>query len=100
MVQVKSLNSTSLAKVLGLMYLILAVIMSPFILLMVSLEEPIAFSESVFVILFIVVFYGIAGGIGGFLIGIIYNFIAKKFGGIEMEIETAEFGSQADLNMT
>lgn len=100
MVQVKSLNSISLAKVLGLMYLILAVIMSPFILLMVSLEEPIAFSESVFVILFIVAFYGIAGGIGGFLIGVIYNFIAKKFGGIEMEIETAEFGSQADLKMT
>lgn len=100
MVQVKSLNSTSLAKVLGLMYLILAVIMSPFILLMVSLEEPIAFSESVFVILFIVMFYGIAGGIGGFLIGVIYNFIAKKFGGIEVEIETAEFGSQADLKMT
>ncbi|WP_269849937.1 hypothetical protein [Methanosarcina horonobensis] len=36
MVQIKSLNSTSLAKVLGLMYLILAVIFSPFILLMAS----------------------------------------------------------------
>lgn len=90
MVQIKSLNSTSLAKVLGLMYLILAVIVSPFLIVMVSLEEPIGFAESIFVILFIIIFYGIAGGIGGFLIGVIYNFIAKRFGGIEMEIETTE----------
>ncbi|WP_269849936.1 hypothetical protein [Methanosarcina horonobensis] len=40
-------------------------------------------------ILAIILFYGIAGGIGGFLIGAIYNFIAKRFGGIEMELETA-----------
>jgi hypothetical protein len=96
MVQIKSLNSTSLAKVLGLMYLILAVIISPFILLMVIEEEPIAFSESIFVILFVVVFYGIAGGIGGFLIGIIYNFIAKRFGGIEVEFETPDPVYQTD----
>jgi hypothetical protein len=89
MVQIKSLNSTSLAKVLGLMYLILAVVASPFILLMISLEEPIGFAESIFIILFVVAFYGIAGGIGGFLIGVIYNFVAGKFGGIEMELETA-----------
>lgn len=52
MVQIKSLNSVSLAKVLGLMYLILAVIVSPFIIVMVSLEESIGFAESIFVILF------------------------------------------------
>ncbi|HII81303.1 MAG TPA: hypothetical protein HA261_13185 [Methanosarcina sp.] len=90
MVQIKSLNSVSLAKVLGLMYLILAVIVSPFIIVMVSLEESIGFAESIFVILFFVAFYGIAGGIGGFLIGVVYNFIAKRFGGIEIEIETTE----------
>lgn len=90
MIQIKSLNSVSLAKVLGLMYLILAVIVSPFIIVMVSLEESIGFAESIFVILFFVAFYGIAGGIGGFLIGVVYNFIAKRFGGIEIEIETTE----------
>ena len=37
----------------------------------------------------VIIFYGIARAIGGFLIGVIYNFVAKKFGGIEMEIETA-----------
>ncbi|WP_156161294.1 hypothetical protein [Methanosarcina sp. 1.H.A.2.2] len=89
MVRIKSLNSTSMAKVFGLMYLILAVVFSPFILLMMSAEGPIGLTESILVIIGVVLFYGIAGGIGGFLIGVIYNFVAKKFGGIEMEIETA-----------
>ncbi|WP_156161172.1 MULTISPECIES: hypothetical protein [unclassified Methanosarcina] len=89
MVRIKSLNSTSMAKVFGLMYLILAVVFSPFILLMISAEGPIGLTESILVIIGVVLFYGIAGGIGGFLIGVIYNFVAKKFGGIEMEIETA-----------
>ena len=89
MVRIKSLNSASMAKVLGLMYLILAVIFSPFILLMASAEGPIGLTESIVIAIAIILFYGIAGGIGGFLIGIIYNFIARKFGGIEMEIETA-----------
>jgi hypothetical protein len=79
----------SLAKVLGLIYLVLSVIVSPFVILMISVEEPIGFAESLFIMLIVVVFYGIMGGIGGFLIGIIYNFIAKGFGGIEMELETA-----------
>ncbi|KKH96038.1 hypothetical protein EO95_07205 [Methanosarcina sp. 1.H.T.1A.1] len=78
-----------MAKVFGLMYLILAVVFSPFILLMMSAEGPIGLTESILVIIGVVLFYGIAGGIGGFLISVIYNFVAKKFGGIEMEIETA-----------
>ncbi len=88
MVQIKSLNSKSLAKVSGLMYLILAVIFSPFILLMANAEDKaLGLTGSIFVIIFFVLFYGIVGVIGGFLTGVIYNFIAKKFGGIEMEIE-------------
>lgn len=89
MVQIKSLNSKSLSKVLGLMYLVLGVMISPFLLLMVNAEEPVGFAESVFLVLFVIAFYGVAGGIGGFLIGVIYNFIAKRFGGIEVEFETA-----------
>jgi hypothetical protein len=90
MVQIKSLKSTSLAKVLGLIYLTLAVIFSPLILLMASMEEgALGLTESIIIMIVVVLFYGIAGGIGGFLIGVIYNFIAKKFGGIEMELETA-----------
>ena len=89
MVRITSLNSKSLAKVLGLIYLILALILSPFILLMLSSEGALGLTESIILIIVVVLFYGIAGGIGGFLIGVIYNFVAKKVGGIEMEIETA-----------
>jgi len=88
-VRITSLNSKSLAKVLGLIYLILALIFSPFILLMMSAEGALGLTESIIIMIVVVLFYGIAGGIGGFLIGVIYNFVAKKFGGIEMEIETA-----------
>jgi len=89
MVRITALNSKSLAKVLGLIYLILAFIFSPFILLMASAEGAIGLAETVIIILVVIIFYGIAGAIGGFLIGVIYNFVAKKVGGIEMEIETA-----------
>lgn len=87
--QIKSFNSISLAKVLGLVYLILAVIISPIIFLMASAGGgTLHLTEIIFVIMFFVLFYGIIGVIGGFLLGVIYNFIAKKFGGIELEIET------------
>jgi hypothetical protein len=78
----------SLAKVLGLIYFILAILFSPFVLLMMITEGP-GLTEGIFAVIFVVLIYGIAGAIAGFLIGIIYNFIAKKFGGIEMEFETA-----------
>ena len=88
MVRIKSLNSASLAKVLGLMYLIMAILFSPFVLLMAS-TDGLGLAGGVFIAILLVLFYGIAGGIAGFLIGTIYNLIANKFGGIEMEIETA-----------
>ena len=70
------------------MYLALAIVSSPFILLMAN-SEGTGLTEGIFVIIFFIVFYGIAGAIAGFLIGTIYTLIAKKVGGIEMEIETA-----------
>ncbi|HIH74022.1 MAG TPA: hypothetical protein HA306_01625 [Methanosarcina sp.] len=86
--KIKSLNSASLAKVPGLTYLILAVIFSPFIHFMANVEGQTGLTESLIIILAVILFYGIAGVIGGFLIGVIYNLIAKKFGGIEIEFET------------
>jgi hypothetical protein len=78
----------SLAKVLSLMYLSLAIVFSPFILLMVTMDG-IGLTEGIFAMVLLIVFYGIGGAIAGFLIGTIYTLIAKQVGGIEMEIETA-----------
>ncbi|WP_292387905.1 hypothetical protein [Methanosarcina sp. UBA5] len=88
MTRITALNSTSLAKVLSLMYLCLAIVFSPLILFMVSMDGT-GLTEGIFVIVFFVVLYGIAGAIAGFLIGTVYNLVAKQVGGIEMEIETA-----------
>lgn len=88
MMRITSLNSMSLAKVLSLMYLTLAIVFSPFLLL-VSTMDGTGLTEGIFVIVLFVVFYEIAGAIAGFLIGTIYTVIAKQVGGIEMEIETA-----------
>ncbi|AKB53941.1 hypothetical protein A9239_08255 [Methanosarcina sp. A14] len=77
----------SLAKVLSLMYLCFAIVFSPLILFMVSMDG-IGLTEGVFVTVFFIVFYGIAGAVAGFLIGTIYNIVAKQVGGIEIDTET------------
>jgi len=89
-VRIKSLSSASLAKVFGIMYLIFGIILSPFLILMASAESgTVGIAESVFFIVFTIIFYGIFGLIGGFILGIVNNFIAKQFGGIEVEVEAA-----------
>lgn len=71
------------------MYLILsAIILLPVTLIFLLNTEKLGLAASVSLILFVPI-YGIIGIIAGFLIGITYNFIAKKFGGIEVEIETS-----------
>lgn len=69
------------------MYLTLAIIFSPFVFLIAS-ADGLGFTEGIFMVVFLVVFYGIGGAIAGFLFGTVYTLIAKKVGGIEMEIET------------
>lgn len=88
MMRITSLNSMSLAKVLSIMYLSLAIIFSPIILFILSMDG-IGFIEGIFAIVFFVVFYGIAGAIVGLLIGTIYTLVAKRVGGIEMDVETS-----------
>lgn len=88
MIRITALNGMSLVKVLSLMYLCLAIVSSPLILFMVSMDG-IGLTESIFVTVLFVVFYGIAGAIAGLLIGTIYNIVAKQVGGIEMDTETA-----------
>lgn len=77
MTRITALNSTSLAKVLSLMYLCLAIVFSPLILFMMSMDGT-GLTKGIFVIVFFVVLYGIAGAIAGFLIGTVYNLVAKK----------------------
>jgi len=75
-VRIKSLSSASLAKVFGIMYLIFGIILSPFLILMASAESgTVGIAESVFFIVFTIIFYGIFGLIGGFVLGIVYKIL-------------------------
>ena len=79
MVYIKSLSSASLAKVFGIMYLILGLIFSPFIILAGSAEGGASgFADSILFIVIFVLIYGIGGIIGGFITGVLYNFVAEN----------------------
>ncbi len=84
MARIKSINSVSLGKVLGLMYMILSLVFSPFFFLIAAETTSIS---SAGIVVFIIVLYGVVGGIAGLLMGLIYNFVAGRVGGIELEIE-------------
>ncbi|WP_243684989.1 hypothetical protein [Methanosarcina barkeri] len=64
MVRITSLNSMSLAKVLSLMYLCFAIVFSPLILFMVSMDG-IGLTEGVFVTVFFIVFLWDCGSSSG-----------------------------------
>ena len=86
---IRRVNSISLAKILGVMYVVLGLIFS-----VISVAFSLFFIGSPFRffrfydllnLLLIPVGYGIIGVISGFLIAYIYNFVAGKIGGIEIE---------------
>ena len=58
------------------MYLIFGIILSPFLILMASAESgTVGIADSVFFIVFTIIFYGIFGLIGGFVLGIVYKIL-------------------------
>jgi hypothetical protein len=98
MVQLKQIGVFSCAKVSGILYaamgLIIGLFMTLFSLALGSLMESAGESGGIFGVFFGVgsiillpIFYGVLGFIGGALMAWIYNLIAGQFGGIEMEFE-------------
>ena len=67
MAHIKSIHSVSLGKVLGIMYMILSLVFSPFFFLIAARTTSISGAA---VVLFVIVFYGIMGVIAGLLIEI------------------------------
>jgi hypothetical protein len=80
----------SLAKVLGALYAIMGfvggVIFSLVSLVIAATGEAGGWFGLVAIVL-LPVFYGIMGFVFGYITGWLYNFIAKRTGGIEFEIE-------------
>jgi hypothetical protein len=91
---VKSVGVMSIAKIMGLVYACLGLVLAPFFLLIGVLgsvvgqqKTPFAGMFGVFLALFMPVFYGIIGFVGGAIGGLLYNLFAKLAGGFELELE-------------
>ncbi len=89
---ITKISSKSLAKLFGLMYAIFGLIagLFMFIAFILSSAESEGGAGILFGIaapIFLPIIYGLMGWIGGYITGGIYNVLAKRVGGIQMEVE-------------
>ena len=97
--KVKSVGVFSVAKMTAAITACVSLIFVPFMLIAVLLGGLGAASDSnnpfaamgavvgIIVVLLIPVIYGIVGFLAGLLQGFVYNLVAKRLGGIEIELE-------------
>ncbi|MEO0534817.1 MAG: hypothetical protein AAF215_13245 [Cyanobacteria bacterium P01_A01_bin.123] len=92
-VTVKSLDPISLGKIQGIILAVIGLIAGVFFALFsviggLAADSPIAaIGGGIGAIIFVPVFYGVLGFIGGLLTAVIYNLAASSVGGIEMEFK-------------
>jgi len=91
---IKSVGVLSVAKILGLMYACLGLIVAPLFLMIGVLasaagqrNNPLAGIFTVGVALLLPVFYGVMGFIAGLIGALFYNLLARWVGGFELEME-------------
>lgn len=95
MAEVMSVDVASVAKILGAIYALFGLIIGFFITIFSFLGAVVAGGAAgtlgvifgIGAIIFIPLFYGIMGLIVGAIMALVYNFVAKKFGGIKMELK-------------
>lgn len=103
MTTIKRVGAKSVARVLGIMYVILGTLFG-LIFFILSLfprltgEPQLPIGEAAVMFVLFAVGYGLMGWIGGYASTWLYNAIAHRFGGIEMELE--EKASHADTPKT
>ena len=90
MQKVKRIGVLSLAKILGLLYAILGLIIGALLSLFsvtgfVGAADVGLFFGTASIIIFPIL-YGVMGFVGGLITAFFYNFIAGKIGGLEVEI--------------
>jgi hypothetical protein len=95
MAKIKKVNVLSLAKIQAVIGLILGIIAGIFFGLVASLlgmsEGASGFllgaGMGIFSLIAFPIFYGVAGFIGGAILAFLYNLVASKIGGLEIELE-------------
>jgi hypothetical protein len=87
MKKIKRISPKSLAKISGLIYGFLGLLAGAVVLLIsiFSGEKGVLLALLAFIV--VPILYGAIGFLMGYLIAFIYNFAAKKMGGIEVEVE-------------
>lgn len=95
---IRSINAISLAKVYGVLYgiigLIIALPMGCLSLLMPSTGDPgLDFIGGLGLLIVVIypIMLAVMGFIGGWLTAVIYNFVAGRVGGVQIEVETESF---------
>jgi hypothetical protein len=89
---IQRISPKSLARLLGLMYAVFGFI-AGLIMMLVALvsqaSEPgvIGIVFGVAAPIFLTLLYGIMGWVGGYVAAWVYNLLAKRVGGIQLEIE-------------
>jgi hypothetical protein len=90
MKEIKRIIPASLAKVFGALYGLLGLI-AGFIFLIISLIAVVSGHPGglfgFIAVVLIPLIYGVLGLVLGYLMALLYNFVAKKVGGIKFEIE-------------
>ena len=90
---IKRIAPGSLAKILGLMYAVVGLLIGLFVLLVSIFASSSEVKEMDFVFLgtaapiVLPLAYGIMGWISGYIGAWIYNFVAKNMGGVQVEVE-------------
>jgi chromate transport protein ChrA len=91
---VKSVGVLSVAKILGMMYACMGLILAPFLLLIGVMasalgqqKNPLAGFFSVGIAVLMPIFYGLMGFIVGLLGALLYNLFARWVGGFELQLE-------------
>lgn len=104
----KSVGVMSVAKIMGLIYGCMGLLFVPFFLLVGLIgtfaqkdgsTAPFAGILGIVVAVLIPVFYGVMGFITGAIGAALYNVIARKFGGFEMEFEIRPSGVVAPYSL-
>lgn len=92
MQKIKSVGVLSVGKIMGILYAALGLLVVPFFLLISALgalsgERPAGFglASAIVFTFFIPIMYGVIGFVGGVITAFLYNLVAERFGGIEIE---------------
>ncbi|TWT77723.1 hypothetical protein Pla123a_15190 [Posidoniimonas polymericola] len=84
----KSIDPLQAGKVLGALYLLLGLIVAPFLVLGALLSgDPAQAGVGLGMAVGILFMYGVGGFLGGLLMAFLYNVVAKMSGGMRFEFE-------------